>query len=81
METDNKNRRVLVIDDNRAVHDDFRKILDPLKSTAPGLEDSAKCIFGSPDAIVEMPQFEVDSAYQGQEGPILVKKAVGRGAS
>ena len=24
-----KNRRILIIDDNRAIHDDFRKILSP----------------------------------------------------
>jgi CheY-like chemotaxis protein len=74
--SDNKNRRVLVIDDNHSVHDDFRKILSPLKSTPPGLEESRECLFGSSVATLEMPPFEVDSAYQGEEGAILVKKAV-----
>ena len=33
-----KNRRVLVVDDNRAIHDDFRKILTPDTVTvAPGV--------------------------------------------
>ena len=76
---DNKNRRVLVIDDNHAVHDDFRKILSPLKSTHAGFEDGEKCLFGNSVTTVEMPRFEVDSAYQGEEGANRVKKAMEEG--
>jgi len=35
-----KNRRVLVIDDNRAIHDDFRKILSPDKSASLAMDAS-----------------------------------------
>ena len=44
-----KNRRVLVIDDNLAIHDDFRKILSP--RTAAPLDATEAAVFGqSPDA-------------------------------
>jgi signal transduction histidine kinase len=74
-----KNRRVLVIDDNRSIHDDFRKILSPATSTAAALEAEEAAVFARPAEAVEQAQFEVDSAYQGQEGMLLVKKALAAG--
>jgi two-component system, cell cycle sensor histidine kinase and response regulator CckA len=76
---DDKNRRVLVIDDNRAIHDDFRKILSPATATAAALDATETALFGRPAPTVMQTQFEVDSAYQGQEGVLLVKKAVEAG--
>jgi len=70
-----KNRRVLVIDDNRSIHDDFRKILSPVTATGAALEAEESAAFGCPAGAVTQAQFEVDSAYQGQEGALLVKKA------
>ena len=43
-----KNRRVLVIDDNRAIHDDFRKILSPGKTRVTALDATEAVLFGSP---------------------------------
>ncbi len=63
-----KNRRVLVINDNRAIHDDFCKILSPAAATEAA-------VFGDSNDVVPQTQFEVDSAYQGQEGLALVEKA------
>ena len=74
-----KNRRVLVIDDNRSIHDDFRKILSPAESTRPATGDAETALFGDSVNTVRPPQFEVDSAYQGQEGLMLVKKALEEG--
>jgi PAS domain S-box-containing protein len=71
-----KNRRLLVIDDNRAIHDDFRKILTGATSTAAALDASEAEVFGSWTNTAEQVQFEIDSAYQGQEGVLLVKKAI-----
>ena len=43
----NENRRVLVIDDNRAVHDDIRKVLRPEKSEfANRVSDFTTELFG-----------------------------------
>ncbi len=75
----NKNRRVLVIDDNPSIHEDFRKILCPDQSTATALDASEAAVFGNPSEVVRHAPFEVDSAYQGQEGLKLVAKAIEEG--
>jgi two-component system, NtrC family, sensor kinase len=60
-----KNRRILVIDDNQAIHKDFRKILaSPAESTA--LDAAEARLLGT--ALAAAPKgidvFEVESAYQ-----------------
>jgi signal transduction histidine kinase/DNA-binding response OmpR family regulator len=74
-----KNWRVLVIDDNRSIHDDFRKILSPAVATAVALEAATGAVFGRARETARQTQFEVDSAYQGQEGVLLVQKALQAG--
>ncbi|XXF75418.1 response regulator [Myxococcaceae bacterium GXIMD 01537] len=75
-------RRLLVIDDSEAIHTDFRRILSPrpcpVRSDLDALTES---LFGpSPGGAANEPEFEVDSAYQGQEGiaRILEAQAAGR---
>jgi PAS domain S-box-containing protein len=65
--------RILVIDDNRAIHSDFRKILCP--AVDDQLEDLEVALFGTQETAVKAPVFEMDSAYQGQEGLALLEKA------
>jgi CheY-like chemotaxis protein len=72
----NKNRRILVIDDNKSIHDDFRKILSPHEPTRAALSRTETQLFGSPLEERQIP-FTIDSAYQGEEGVNLVKKALG----
>jgi len=79
LEPADKNRRVLVIDDNRAIHDDFRKILSPADDTADALDVTEEAVFGLRAAAGQQTRFEVDSAYQGQEGAQMVKKALAAG--
>jgi two-component system, cell cycle sensor histidine kinase and response regulator CckA len=71
-----KNRRILIIDDNRAIHDDFRKILSPGTITAAALNVTEMELFGKPTNVIRKIQYEIDSAYQGQEGMLLVQKAL-----
>jgi two-component system, NtrC family, sensor kinase len=71
------NRRVLVIDDRAAIHDDFRKILSLRPAAA--LDATEAAVFGGSPPLIEQTQFEVDSAYQGQEGVLLVKKSLEAG--
>jgi hypothetical protein len=65
------NHRILLIDDNHAIHEDFRKVL--LKS--PDLPWD-KSPFKDLTDISRMPSFEIDSAYQGQEGLDLIEKSL-----
>lgn len=62
------NRRILLVDDNLAIHDDFRRILMPARSTK-GIDEAAAALFGAeadePEVVAE--PFELDYAQQGQE--------------
>ncbi|MBC7976925.1 MAG: response regulator, partial [Myxococcales bacterium] len=66
------NRRVLIVDDNRAIHDDFRKILQPRAQTEVAALEAE--LFGSavPREVVA---FELSSAYQGSDGVEMVRAA------
>ena len=66
--TPDLNRRVLIIDDNEAIHDDFRKILRP-RASPSDLDALEAGLFGSaPQAAKQMLAFDVDGATQGQSG-------------
>jgi PAS domain S-box-containing protein len=65
--------RILVIDDNRAIHSDFRKILCP--AVDGQLEELEAALFGPQEKGVKPPVFEMDSAYQGQEALALLEQA------
>jgi two-component system, sensor histidine kinase and response regulator len=73
-----KNHRILVIDDNRAIHEDFRKILGRSQNAANDLGAIENALFGesAPEPRVMLPAFEIDSAYQGQEGLNLIEKSL-----
>jgi len=62
------NHRVLVIDDNPSIHEDFRKILGDRHHTGDSLEAREALLFGARRETTPLPEFEVDSAYQGEEG-------------
>jgi CheY-like chemotaxis protein len=74
--TASKLARVIVIDDTRAIHDDFRKILCGTRGQECELDAAEFSMFG----VVEKPRlgaaFEMDSAYQGQEGLALITRAL-----
>jgi two-component system, cell cycle sensor histidine kinase and response regulator CckA len=74
-----KNRRILIIDDNRSIHADFHKILSQGEATHAALEVSEEALFGCAPTKERQIPFEVDSAYQGQEGVAMVKKALEEG--
>ncbi len=75
------NRRVLLIDDNAAIHHDFRKVLSAHAEHAAeaALDLLEADIFGDSTASTSRPNFEVDSAHQGQEGVAMVRRAVSDG--
>jgi two-component system cell cycle sensor histidine kinase/response regulator CckA len=70
------NHRILVIDDNAAIHEDIRKILARRKPDSASLEDEEALLFGQSNEAVNSASFEIDSALQGQEGLELVQKAL-----
>jgi CheY-like chemotaxis protein len=74
--------RILVIDDSAAIHKDFMRILCPeQKSGSNELDLLEGALFGEPSASSRSNEleFEVDSAFQGQEGLTKVKEAQSAG--
>ncbi len=70
-----RSHRLLVIDDNPRIHEDIRKILCPTAGPTDLAEDEA-ALFGEAAPVSQLSLFEIDSAYQGQEGLALVEKAL-----
>jgi two-component system cell cycle sensor histidine kinase/response regulator CckA len=75
------NRRILIIDDNPAIHEDFRKVLGPTTTAlARELDAETAELFGAPDEPVEESSFQIDSAFQGEEGLEKIRAAAARKA-
>ena len=72
------NRRILLIDDTPAIHEDFRKILVQTGSACE-LDELESSLFGTPPKAA-CAGFELDSAYQGKQGLDRVRAALERGA-
>ncbi len=76
-------KRILVIDDSEAIHTDFRRILNPEQRRSRGdIDMLEEALFGpmqSRGLASSEPDFEVDSAFQGQEGLAKVREALASG--
>jgi two-component system sensor histidine kinase/response regulator len=68
------NRRILLIDDMRAIHEDFSRILcrPPI---APEFEEVEAALFGRVATTSVAPSFQLESAYQGRDGLAMVESA------
>jgi diguanylate cyclase (GGDEF)-like protein len=75
------NRRILIIDDNAAIHGDFRKVLGAQTehSAQAALDALEANLFGDAVAPAARPNFDIDSAHQGQEGVAMVQQALAEG--
>ncbi|MDP3071591.1 MAG: response regulator [Opitutaceae bacterium] len=79
-----RNNRVLVIDDNPAIHADIRKILcPPISASTCELDDLEAAVLGtsgsSAASLRNAHTFVLDTANQGREGLEKLKAAVARG--
>lgn len=73
------NRRILVIDDNHAIHQDFRKVLGGTPSAENSLAAAELALLGDSMAPVTQQGFEIDSAMQGKDGVARVEHALSEG--
>jgi two-component system, NtrC family, sensor kinase len=72
-----ENRRVLIVDDNEAIHVDFRKVLCANPATSQTVDAAAAALFDDEQVDVRpLSSFEIDSAYQGQDGIDMVQRAL-----
>jgi two-component system, sensor histidine kinase and response regulator len=70
--------RILIIDDNRAIHEDFTKILGPRSDSSAEIDAAEEALFGNapaPENNLPRAEFELSSAFQGQEGLAKVQAA------
>jgi diguanylate cyclase (GGDEF)-like protein len=72
-------RRILIVDDNRAIHEDFKKILVSPAGDAQ-LLDLEDDLFGETPTARHTPiDYRLDSAYQGTEALDMVQQAMTEG--
>jgi len=72
------NRRILIVDDSAAIHDDFRKILCANAQGEKSLDSLEETLFGT--TATPRHAFVLDSAYQGQEALELVARSLAANA-
>ena len=76
-EADLLTHRILVIDDNPAIHQDYRKIL---VADGKALTSEAEAgLFGEQQPDTARPRFDMDSAMQGRDGVELARAALAEG--
>jgi len=73
------NRRILIVDDNPSIHDDFRKIFPADRPEISAIDAAEAEIFGDARPATPRVTFTLDSAYQGQEGLARVQQALATG--
>lgn len=70
-----ENKRILVIDDNRAIHEDFRKVLTD-SGSSDGMDAAEEALFGdTAESRPKRASFNLDYASQGLEGVEKIQKA------
>src|SRR4029077_12580033 len=74
-------RRILIIDDNASIHLVFREALGAKAehSAQAELDVLEAKLFGETAVATVRPNFEIDSAHQGQEGVAMVGQALAEG--
>lgn len=75
-ESDGLTHRVLVVDDNESIHQDYRKILATDDTQVSAAEAA---LFGAQPSAMKRPMFDVDSAMQGHEGVAKARMALAEG--
>ena len=81
------NTRILIVDDNQSIHDDFKKVLCVENShMQEELADLEAALFGSGTSkrtrtvpASETVKYEIDSAFQGKEALDMIAKAEAEG--
>ncbi len=70
------NNRILIVDDNTSIHADFQKILRPDNSRNKKVEKLSAALFDVKETVSQRMDFELDSAFQGQEALEMVKQSL-----
>ena len=74
------NRRILIIDDQESIHEDFRKILGgEVSDRVKALSDARSAFFGEAEGTTQGTEFELEMASQGAEGIEMLRAAYDSG--
>jgi two-component system, NtrC family, sensor kinase len=73
------NRRILVVDDNPQIHEDFRKVLAPDQPHVQEIEQQETALFGRADFEKSTHSYELDFAFSGEEAIEKVTAAMESG--
>ncbi|STX29714.1 regulatory protein (GGDEF and EAL domains) [Legionella beliardensis] len=71
--------KILLVDDNQSIHDDFHKILSLKNDVAEAFHETASMLFNTDSVLSKKgdgQDFVLDSAFQGEEALELVKKSI-----
>lgn len=69
--------KIIIIDDNKSIHEDFIKILKT--ESFDKLDHLSSELFGENADELTLPQFEIDVATQGKEGVEKIRKSLEKG--
>jgi two-component system, cell cycle sensor histidine kinase and response regulator CckA len=75
-----RNRRILIIDDHPSIHEDYRKILGGERGAGSSMAEVEAALFGGAVPKEDHLRFELDSAFQGEEGLAAVESALASGS-
>jgi CheY-like chemotaxis protein len=71
------NQRILIVDDNAAIHEDIRKILGGTSEDKASLKAAEAALFEGPEqAAPAGPQFQIHSAYRGETALEMVRQSL-----
>ena len=74
MRPEQPNRHILVVDDNRVIHDDFHKILQP--QVEPDVVSRTRAaLFGESSHVTRRDSYQVDCVDQGEAAVMLARRA------
>ena len=75
-----RNRRILLVDDNPSIHDDYRKVLASSDAKISALDIDEDLLFGSDQPkSTALVSYDLVSAYQGQEALETLEQAMASG--
>ena len=74
------NHRILLVDDNPAIHEDFKKILLGAQTRNTTLDAAESVLFGDqPKRKNSTTRFSIDSAFQGRDALEKIRNAIAEG--
>ena len=80
MRPEQPNRHILVVDDNKVIHDDFLKILQP--QVEPDVVSRTRAaLFGESSHVTRRDSYQVDCVDQGEAAVMLARRAREEGQS